>query len=220
MKAIIDSQRCNDQDYISRIIGLCDDSRDSFYRKNAVLFQEGNPVEGVLHIKSGKAKIFKTGSGGQKQIVRFVSKGDIIGVKSAITGEKHSVSAIALEDMMVCFIPRDDFLALLLKTPDLAFYLVDCLSNTLQEAERRSISLMQKNESQRLAEALLQISTKFDSDEIQLLKNDLAGYTSIGRKPLTNCLRNFRKNKLIALNSERIKILDMEGLEQEANIPA
>ncbi len=220
MKTIVDSKYCNDQDYIAKIIGLCDKSCDRFYRKQAKLFSEGTLAEGVLYIRSGKGKIVKTGPDHQEMIVRFVSEGDIIGLKSVITGENHSVSASAMEDMVVCFIPKDDFHALLVSTPELAGYLINCLSLSLQEAERRSASMIYKNDRQRLAEALLQISGKFRSDEIQILKNDLAGYTCLSRKYLTNCLRIFRESKLIALNSERIKILNINGLRDVANIPA
>lgn len=220
MKAIVDSKSCYDREYISKIIGLCDNSRNRFYKKNAVLFSENAQAEGVIYINSGKAKVYKTGFEGKKQIVRFASKGDILGVKSAISGKDYNVSATALEDMMICFIPKDNFLELLVKTPDLAHYLIDCLSKSLQEAENRNISIIQKTERQRLAEALLQISEKFHSDEIQLLKNDLVRYTSIDRNLLTNCLKSFRDRRLINLNSQRIKILDMAGLQKQANVPA
>jgi len=208
MKAIIDSKYCNDQEHISRIINLCHDSRDRYYSKDKILFAEGSRVEGVIYIKSGKAKVFKNGSNKKELIVRFVSEGDIIGVKSTITGEMHTVSAIALDEMQACFIPRENFLILLAHNPDLAYYLINCLSNTLQEAERRNFSIIHNTERQRLAEALITISEKFHSDEIHLLKNDLVGYTKLKRNYLTKYLKSFREHKLIAMNSERIKILD------------
>jgi CRP-like cAMP-binding protein len=105
----------------------------------------------------------------------------------------------------------------LAKTPDLAYYLIDCLSNSLLEVENKTLSITQKSERERLAEALVQISEKFQTDEIRLLKSDLVDFTSIGKSQLQDHLNRFRTNRLIALNSERIKILDKNGLKQMAN---
>jgi CRP-like cAMP-binding protein len=220
MNSIIDSKRCNDPDYISQIVSLCDNSSTRFYRKNDMIFSEKTNSKGVYYIISGKVKLFKTNINKRMQIVRFASQGDILGVKSAITGHNNSVSATAIEDLLVCVIPKDSFMDLLASTPDLAYYLIDCLSNSLLDVENRTLSIMQKTERERLAEALVQISDKFQSNEIRLLKSDLADFTSIGKDELRGFLINFRDHKLIALNSERIKILDKNGLRELAHVVA
>lgn len=217
MSSKINGKRCNDPEYISKIVRLCDNSMNKFYRKNEVIFSENSCSAGVCYIISGKVKLFKTVSNKRKQIVRFASKEDILGVKSAITGQPNTVTAAAIEDVMVCVIPRGNFLNLLAKTPDLAYYLIDCLSSSLIEVESRTISIAQKSERERLAEALVQISEKFQSDEIRLLKSDLVDFTHIGKSMLKDHLHRFKANRLIAMNSERIKILDKNGLRQMAN---
>src|SRR5687767_11166180 len=48
------------------------------YKKGEVIFYEGGVPQGVYCIKYGKIKLYKTGSEGKDQIMRFAQDGDLI----------------------------------------------------------------------------------------------------------------------------------------------
>jgi len=211
---------CFDESKISDILCLCKNRKNEFVEKSNNLFQENSKPTGIYYLREGKVKIFKKGNNGVEQIVRFVTPGDLFGMRSVILDENHKTSVAAIEDSIVCKIPTKEFMRLLEEKPELSFCIIDCLNKLLIEAERRNISIVQKSEKERLAETLLIVSRKFGSNTIKLLKKDLVNYSNIGRENLTMYLRKFNKNRLIAFNSERIKLIDINGLEVLAKMSA
>jgi signal-transduction protein with cAMP-binding, CBS, and nucleotidyltransferase domain len=45
---------------------------------------------------------------GKDHIVKLVTKGELLGQRSMISDEPVNLSAVALEDMQVCFIPKSE----------------------------------------------------------------------------------------------------------------
>ena len=211
---------CFDESRIADILYLCKNRKNKFVGKSENLFLENSKPTGVYYLREGKVKISKKGRNGVEQIVRFVAPGDLFGMRSVISGENHKTSVTAIEDSMICKIPTKDFLQLLEEKPELSFCIIDCLNKLLIEAERRNASIVQKSEKERLAETLLIVSKKFGSNTIKLLKKDLVEYSDIGRENLTMYLRKFNENRLIAFNSERIKLIDINGLQNLAKLSA
>ena len=52
----------------------------------------------------------KLSPNGKDQIVKLVTKGELLGQRSMISDEPANLSAVALEDMEVCFIPKTEIL--------------------------------------------------------------------------------------------------------------
>ncbi len=211
---------CFDESRIADILRLCNNQKNKFFKRNENIFVENSKPTAVYYLRKGKVKIFKKGNNGSNQIIRFVSPGDLFGIRSIITHENHTTSVTAIEDSMICKIPIEDFLELLEEKPELSYCIIDCLNKLLIEAENRNASIVLKSERERLAETLLIINKKFGSDTIKLLKKDLVDYTNIKRDKLTAYLHKFSENRLIAFNSERIKLIDINGLRDLAKLSA
>jgi CRP-like cAMP-binding protein len=54
------------------------------YKKKQVLYYEGNPVVGIYYIKSGKAKVYKTGPEGRQYTLRLAKEGDVLALESSL----------------------------------------------------------------------------------------------------------------------------------------
>lgn len=93
-------------------------------RKGEVIFEEGEYLNGVFCVKDGVCKLTKLSSNGKSQIVRFIKKGDILGQRSVISEEAVNLSAVAVEDMMVCFIPKDEILTAFRSNPNFSVEVV------------------------------------------------------------------------------------------------
>ena len=79
-------------------------------KKGEPIFEEGEHVKGVFCIKDGVCKMTKLSSNGKDQIVKLVKKGELLGQRSMISDEPANLSAVALEDMQVCFIAKSEIL--------------------------------------------------------------------------------------------------------------
>jgi CRP-like cAMP-binding protein len=79
-------------------------------KKGESIFEEGDYLNGVYCIKDGVCKVSKMSENGKNQIVNLVKRGDLLGERSLISEEVSNLNAIALEDMEVCFIPREEII--------------------------------------------------------------------------------------------------------------
>ena len=74
-------------------------------KRGDVIFEEGENINGVFCVKDGVCKLTKLSENGKSQIVKLVRRGELLGQRSMISEEPANLSAVALEDMEVCFIP-------------------------------------------------------------------------------------------------------------------
>jgi CRP/FNR family transcriptional regulator, polysaccharide utilization system transcription regulator len=82
-------------------------------KKGEPIFEEGESVNGIYCVKDGVCKLSKLSANGKDQIVKLVKPGELLGQRSMISDEPANLSAVALEDMEVCFIPKSEVLGFL-----------------------------------------------------------------------------------------------------------
>lgn len=207
---------CYNEFITNEISNLFENKTCKFFKKNEILFSEESAPSGIYFLNSGKVKIFKTSGKRNEQILRFVTAGNFFGLISVITEEERITSATAIEDSYVCFIPKDQFLNMVNERSELSYYFMNCLSHVLKEVETTATN-NKRPEKERLAVALISLCKQFESDTILCLKKDLVNFTNISRNRLTAYLHNLKEKKIIAFNSERIKILDSVALNKATN---
>jgi len=81
----------------------------NFYKRGQNLFYEGSRAIGVHCIYEGKVKLTKLGIDGKEQIVKIASDGEVLGYNSLLSQMPYNVSAEALDDAVVCFVPVSIF---------------------------------------------------------------------------------------------------------------
>ncbi|MEO8516246.1 MAG: cyclic nucleotide-binding domain-containing protein, partial [Flavobacterium sp.] len=81
-------------------------------KKGEPIFEEGDSVNGIYCVTTGVCKMSKLSSNGKDQIVKLVKAGELLGQRSMISDEPANLSAVALEDMEVCFIPKSEVMGM------------------------------------------------------------------------------------------------------------
>jgi CRP/FNR family transcriptional regulator len=194
----------------------------NIYKKEQIIFYEGHIATGLYCINKGRVKIYKANHEGKQQIIRLAKDGDIIGYASMITGEAYSCSAEALEDVQVCFIPKNVFLGIVQSNSDLFMKLIRLLSRDMKETENRFITMAQNTVRERLAETLLMLKEFCGHDEqglsIVLSRQDIASIVGTSTETTIRLLADFKDEKLIDFIGRRIKILDSRALTKTANL--
>ena len=92
----------------NELVHLADCKTSRTIKKGEVIFEEGENVNGIYCIKDGVCKLTKLSPNGKDHIVKLVTKGERLGQRSMISDEPVNLSAVALEDMQVCFIPKSE----------------------------------------------------------------------------------------------------------------
>ncbi|MFB9057483.1 Crp/Fnr family transcriptional regulator [Mariniflexile ostreae] len=204
------------KDELVRISG-CKTSR--IIKKGEVIFEEGEVLNGVYCIKDGICKLTKLSANGKDQIVKMVVKGDLLGQRSIISDERSNLQAVALNDMEVCFIPKNEILNNLRRNPDFTFDVLKDMAQDLKEADDVIVNMAQKTVRQRLAETLIYIQDNFGANpdgtlSVMLSREDFANIVGTATESAIRVLSQFKKESLIAILGKQIKILDIEGLKR------
>ena len=190
-------------------------------KKGEPIFEEGEKLNGVFCIKEGVCKMTKLSSNGKDQIIKFVKPGELLGQRSMISEEKANLSAVALEDMEVCFIPRTEIIDKFNNNNKFSMELMKDICGDLKEADDHLVSITQKTVSQCLAETIIYLENIFDIDQegfikTQLSRDDIAGMIGTATESCIRILSEFKKKDLIELSGKKIKIINQSGLKKLA----
>jgi len=188
-------------------------------KKGALIFNEGENVNGIYCVRDGVCKLTKLSANGRDQIVKLAIKGNLIGQRSLVSHEVTNLSAVALNTMHVCFIPKHEIMTDLRENSNFSLDLLQYLAKDLKKSDNVIVNMAQKSVKQRLAEALIYIYTAFEtSDEgmlsVILSREDYANLVGTATESAIRILSQFKKDGLISTKGKEIKIEDLEGLKR------
>ncbi len=186
-------------------------------KRGQPLFVEGTVLNGIYCLQSGECKVSKLTPNGKDQIVRFIKEGEIVGHKSILSGTSAKLSVTALEDMDVCFIPKQELLDLFAKNKEFSLELTRSLCQSLDKANLTVATMAQKNVRERLAEFLLYFERMFGVDEkgfiaVKLTREEIANAIGTATESAIRLLSEFKHDGFILLHGKQIKLLDKPKL--------
>jgi CRP-like cAMP-binding protein len=188
-------------------------------KKGEPIFEEGEITNGIYCIKEGICKLSKLSSNGKDQIVKLVKPGDLLGQRSMISEEPANLSAVALEDMEVCFIPKNEIMQFFNHNNDFSMNVMKTICGDLKEADQHMVTLAQKNVKGRLAGTLLYLEDTFGTDsegllKLQLSREELAGMIGTATESCIRLLSELNKSDIIELVGKKIKIKNKLKLQR------
>lgn len=190
-------------------------------KKGEPIFEEGEITNGIYCIKEGICKLSKLSSNGKDQIVKLVKSGDLLGQRSLISEEPANLTAVALEDMEVCFIPKKEIMQFFTHNNNFSMNVMKTICGDLKEADEHMINMAQKSVKERLAGTLLYLEETFGikadgSLRIQLSREELSGMIGTATESCIRLLSELNKSKVIELTGKRIKVVDKSKLSRIA----
>ncbi|MDX1279310.1 Crp/Fnr family transcriptional regulator [Oceanihabitans sediminis] len=190
-----------------------------FIKKGETIFEEGESVNGVYCIKSGACKLSKLSSNGREQIVKLVVKGDLLGQRSLIGSESANLTAVALNDMEICFIPKSEIINDLAKNPNFSNSILEQMAADLRNSDNVIVNMAQKSVKNRIAEVLIYLHETFGVDEegflaIQFSREDFANFVGTATESAIRILSQLKKEGYITTQGKLIKIENIEGLKR------
>lgn len=190
-------------------------------KKGETLFEEGEKLDGVFCVRDGVSKLSKLSPNGKDQIVKLASKGQVMGQRSVIAQESTNLSAIAVSDMEVCFVPKEIIANTLSTNPNFAVEVLRHMAHDLKEADDVIVNMSQKSVKQRMAEAFLYLHNNYgqDDDGFLLLTLSREDYANVVGTATESCIRiisEFKKKKLIKTSGKKIGIASEKQLQDLA----
>ncbi len=194
------------------------------YQKGQAIYQEGSPAMGLYCVYQGKIKLSKAGGDQKEQIVQLYREGDVLGYRALLAGTRYTSSAVALEDCVVCLVPRPDFLRLVQANAQFSTALMQLLAHSLGWAEERMLHLAYKPVRERLAGALLFVMQTFRREgeelpfRIALGREDLAALVGTAKETVSRLLSELKDMGIITTRGSQITILKPNRLVEIATM--
>jgi CRP-like cAMP-binding protein len=151
------------------------------------IFREGDAGDSVYFVKDGLVEISGLVGGGVRRAFSQLGPGEIFGEMAVVEQRPRSATATASKATVVYFIPRDEMLAFLKRSPTLAFNMLQEVSRRLREFDQ--LHLREVVQAERLA-----ILGNFARSIIHDLKTPL---TIIGLSAEAACLPGTTPEKCV-----------------------
>jgi CheY-like chemotaxis protein/CRP-like cAMP-binding protein len=192
---------------------LSQERKTKSFKKRELIFEEGEYPRYLYFVNKGKIKAFKTNENGKEYIVSVHNEGDFLGYVDLIKDDKYSESAAALEESELSLIPKEDFNKLLTANRDVTSQLIKMLANNISEKEEQLLHLAYHSVRKRVADAVIYLSDKEDTDEINILRDDLARIVGTAKESVIRMLTEFKNDGYIDIIDGTITIRDRQKLE-------
>lgn len=197
---------------------------EQVYRKNEQLFREGTYPSGIFYITKGKVKKYKVDKDGKEKIIYIANSGQLIGYHAVLSEDRYPDSAATIEESTIAFIPREDFLNTLDRSPLLNNRLLKTLSHEFAVLANSLTMSARKTVRERLALQLIIIREKYKVNyvegmpiEIDISREDLASLVGTARENVVRVLTEFKESNILETKGRKIIIKDVNQLITIAN---
>ena len=203
------------------VIKLANSKTTYTIKKGDPIFEEGEITNGVFCVKDGVGKLSKLSANGKDQIVKLVKSGELLGQRSMISNEPANLTAKALDDMEVCFIPKSEIITFFNQNNQFSMNVMKTICDDLKDSDNHTVSLAQKTVKSRLAETLLYLYDTFGENkdktlQIQLSRDELASMIGTATESCIRLLSDFKKLDVIDLVGKKIVLKNFNALKKMA----
>ncbi|MCR4437388.1 MAG: Crp/Fnr family transcriptional regulator [Clostridiales bacterium] len=172
-------------------------------RKGEFLFCQGDTADTIYIVKEGNFKLIRTTENGDEAILQIVSPGEILGESALFrSGITHPVTAIAMEESKVCSIDRNTFEKVIKAEPDLAWQMIENLSNRLYNTWEQLTESYTQNAREKVLNLFVRLAQEHGESclqgqyiKIRLTQQEIASLMGVSRVIVSQVI-----NDLIADN--------------------
>lgn len=192
------------------------------YKKGQYIFYQGYQVFGIYFINQGKVKVITTGKDDRERIVRLATNGDILGHRGYAV-DTYSVSAVALEDSVVCFIDNEMIYEAFMANPKLLYNLMVFYSQELRKSETRMRLMSEMNIRDKIVNALVYLIEIFGIDpkerklDVAISRQEIASLAGTYAEQVSRTITGLKEKNIIMTNGRKIVINDYQGLKEIIN---
>ena len=195
-------------------------------QRGETLFRRGDPPCGLYAVMEGALRICVVNEEGKEAILTFIDPPNWIGEVSLVDGQPRTHDAIAETDCRLLHVPQPALDSLLEQTP--AFW--RCFGQLLSQKLRFTFYAIEDYAllpaPQRLIRRLVIMAEGYGNrtletpQTIRLQQEQLGRMLSISRQTTNQILKDLEASGLLRLVYGGIEILDLQGLQKRANMPA
>ncbi|MBB6460030.1 Crp/Fnr family transcriptional regulator [Flammeovirga kamogawensis] len=205
--------------HVNELKPFLDDKLTVYVKKGQPFILEGAPVHGLYFIYQGKTKVGKTGINGREQIVRLCNDGEIIGHRGFGIGQSYHISAVALEDTVLCNFSNNSISKMLQSVPELSYAMMLFYAEELNRSENKVRKIAQMTVREKVIDSILYINRKFGKTgaflNIQLSRKEIADFAGTTDEQVIRVISALKKEGILKTEGKKIGILELEKLKKD-----
>ncbi|MBK6913073.1 MAG: Crp/Fnr family transcriptional regulator [Ignavibacteriales bacterium] len=193
------------------------------FNKHELIFNKDDFYLGFYILLKGSVKVFKISSQGKESVVHLVRPLTAFADIPLFEGGNYPVSAEALEESLTLFIPKEKFLELICKEPEISLKMLAGFAKRLKALVNQIEDLSSKEVTNRLSKYLLkEIKTsgteKLPEPFVKLTipKSTIASYLGTITETLSRSFKKLQDEGIIRVNGKKIFVNDMKRLKDLA----
>ena len=182
--------------------------------RGQTLFARGTPARHFYLVLEGTIKLYLLSPEGEEKVVEVMHPGQTFAeAVMFMEQEAYPVNAAALTDLRLAAFSNAVFVELLRESPELALRLLGTLSRRLHGLLHQIDELALHDATRRLVAYLLTLPRDAeDRIDLDLPKQVIAARLAIKPETLSRTLAALRERQLLAVEGDRILLLDLESL--------
>jgi CRP/FNR family transcriptional regulator len=183
--------------------------------RGELLFSDGEKAVGFFVVLDGKVKVYKLSPEGKERILHIIHPGGTFAEAAIFADGLYPAYAEPLQSSKLLFLPKEEFLNLLMDNGRISINMIAGLSMFLRQFANQIEDLTFKDVPSRLARYLMVLSKGIkESVELPISKSQLASNLGTVSETLSRTLRKLSEDDLISVSGKKVKILDFERLEE------
>jgi CRP-like cAMP-binding protein len=205
------------------LAGLAQRLRRRRFRRNEVIFHQGDPGDALHLVDSGAVKVVLPSEHGEEAIIATLRRGDFFGELALLDGAPRSATAVTLEASETWTLSRDLFRELLDRDPRLRDSLLAGLARELRRLTGQVEELHFLDLAGRLAMRLARLAREADpgASDVRLdwpyTQSDLAAMIGGTRQSVNKLLSGLVERGLVVIERDTLTIPDVDALVHEAD---
>ena len=179
--------------------------------RGAVIMREGEPVDSLYIVLTGRLKVMMGEADGKEVILSFLGPGEFFGEMGLIDGGARSASVIAIEPCELLLVTKRDFKKCLAENFDTAMTVMRVLVRRLRGADRKIGSLAMLDVYGRVARLLLDMSETVNGQQVltrRLPKQDIAKMIGASREMVSLVMKDLELSGYIEVRGSTIVLRD------------
>ena len=191
-----------------------DNSRPFKHPKDKTIFMQGEPSHSVFFLSKGLVRVSKINYDGRKFTLDIISPDDFFGEFSLCGEKERRLSAETVEDSSGFEMDAAVLEGYLKKRPDVAIKMLQIIGDKRLEMETMLERMVFMDVKERVVSLLLRYSDNNGVMKIPFTHQEMADMTGATRVSVSRAIIELRKKNLIETNGERIRLSDINGLEE------
>lgn len=186
------------------------------FAKGKELLCQGEAGDSLLILTQGSARVSMLTAGGREIVLAYADAGAVLGEIALLDGGERTASVVATSAGNALQLGRNALRDFIASHPDFAWSLMQQLARRLRTADQTIESDRAYASGPRLARYLRRLIRTGDVDakpRVELSQTELGNFAGMSREHINRQLRSWAESGIIALEQGRVRILDVDLLE-------